>query len=65
MFTEGDLMDNQIETLDPETEKEIEAAIIELHGVQFCDNTWTDAIEARDEVIRIIRDLAKRLAAKS
>ncbi len=54
-------MDEQIETLDEETEAQIEIALSELQNVQFLDNTWTQAIDARDEVIQIIRDLAKRL----
>lgn len=54
-------MDEQIETLDEETEAQIEIALSELQSVQFLDNTWTQAIDARDEVIQIIRDLAKRL----
>ena len=54
-------MDFQIETLDEHVEKEIETALEELRDVQFCDNTYTQAVEARDEVVRIIRDLAKRL----
>ena len=54
-------MDNQIETLDDRTEAEIENAIIELCGVQFCDNTYTQAVEAREEVEAIIRALAKHI----
>ncbi len=54
-------MDEQIETLDEETEAQIKIALSELQDVQFLDNTWTQAIDARDEVIQIIRDLAKRL----
>jgi hypothetical protein len=54
-------MDEQIEQLDEKTEAEIDIALSELQSVQFLDNTWTQAIDARDEVIQIIRDLAKRL----
>ena len=55
-------MDAQIETLDDKTEAEIQTALDELRSVQFCDNTHTQAIEAREEVEIIIRALAKRLA---
>ena len=54
-------MDTQIETLDEQTEAEIEIALDELRKVQFCDNTYTQAVEAREEVEVIIRALAKRI----
>lgn len=54
-------MDAQIETLDEQTEAEIEKSLDQLRSVQFCDNTYTQAVEAREEVEVIIRALAKRL----
>jgi len=54
-------MDAQIETLDDATENEINTALDELLDVQFCDNTFTQAVEAREQVEIIIRGLAKRL----
>lgn len=60
----GAKMDAQIETLDEQTKKEIEIALDELQSVQFCDNTYTQAIEAREEVEIIIRALAKRLTSR-
>jgi hypothetical protein len=56
-------MSDQITTLDEKTEAEIEKALEELRGVRFMDNSYTQAVDARDEVVRIIRDLAKRLTA--
>ena len=56
-------MDNQIEIIDEKTEAEIQTALEELRSVQFIDNTYTQAVEARDEVEIIIRDLAKRLTS--
>ena len=57
----GETMDAQIETLDEQTEREIEIALDELRSVQFFGNTYTQAVEAREEVEIIIRALAKRL----
>lgn len=54
-------MDAQIETLDEQTEAQIEIALDELRSVQLCDNTYTQAVEARERVEVIIRALAKRL----
>lgn len=54
-------MSDQYDTLSQAVEDEIEIALDELRLVQFCDNTYTQAIEARDEVELIIRRLAKRL----
>ena len=56
-------MDEQIEVIDEKTEAEIQTALDELRSVQFIDNTYTQAVEARDEVEIIIRDLAKRLTS--
>ena len=56
-------MDNQIEIIDEKTEAEIQTALDELRSVQFIDNTYTQAVDARDEVEIIIRDLAKRLTS--
>jgi hypothetical protein len=58
-------MDAQIETLDEQTEKEIEVALGELRSIQFSDNTHTQAVEAREEVEIIIRALAKRLTQRA
>ena len=56
-------MDEQIEIIDEKTEAEIQTALDELRSVQFIDNTYTQAVDARDEVEIIIRDLAKRLTS--
>ena len=53
-------MDEQIETLDPETEKEIDTALLELRKVKF-SGTYTEAVEYRELAEAIIRRLAKRL----
>ena len=58
-------MDAQIETLDEQTEAQIEIALDELRSVQFCDNTYTQAVEAHEEVEVIIRALAKRLTQRA
>ena len=58
-------MDEQIETLDEQTEKEIEIALDKLRSVQFCDNTYTQAVEAHEEVEVIICSLAKRLKPRA
>lgn len=58
-------MDTQIETLDSQTEAQIEIALDELRNVQFCCNTYTQAVEAHEEVEVIIRALAKRLTQRA
>lgn len=54
-------MDDQIETFDEQTEAEIEAAMMELRGVKLHDNSYTEAVEARQEIEISIRNLVKRL----
>jgi hypothetical protein len=49
------------------TKEEIEIAVndalTDLSSVQFIDNTWKEADEARAKVVEIIRALAARLTA--